>query len=110
MRNINQQGVKHSTLQNMLTMFIVKKNQQIQKKRKKICVKAVFDSVNALVVYNTVQYGINQDNQCRNHSAYNIFHNLILKYYQNISIFKFVIVKTTQDHGKSKKYSIYNIQ
>ena len=36
------------------------------KKEKKICVKAVFDSVNALVVYNTVQYGINQDNQFRN--------------------------------------------
>ena len=94
MRNINQQGVKHSTLQNMLTMLIVKKINRYKKKEKKICVKAVFDSVNALVVYNTVQYGINQDNQCRNmYCCSHFFHNLILKYYKNRSILKFVIVK-----------------
>ena len=52
-------------------MCNVEKSTYIKNREKiKISVKAIFDSVNALAVYNTVQYGINQDHQCYNMYCY----------------------------------------
>ena len=63
--------------------------------------KAIFDSVNVLAVYNTVQYGIDQDHQCHNMYCYfTVYQSFILKYDKDRSIFKFVIVKAAQDDGK----------
>ena len=49
-----------------VTKSTYKKNRE----KIKISVKAIFDSVNALAVYNTVPYGTNQDQQCHNMYCY----------------------------------------
>ena len=55
----------------MLTMCNVKKSTYIKNREKnQKSVKAIFDSVNALAVYNTVQCGINQDHRYHNLDCY----------------------------------------